>query len=141
LSGESSSDELSVLREYSVEPEADLARAFLEQAGVESRVTGNHSLGAGVEFGGRGSFQVVVRRRDLAAAEAALSEIENAEAEAEMVQGVCPRCGAEMVEASTFSAREVALRRLATRFVMSWPQAVDTEVNPSRRCRACGHRW
>lgn len=139
---ESNPEDLCVVKEFSVESEAELACAVLEQVGVTAKVIANHSLGAGLELGGRGSYQVIVRQEDLETARAALAERGEADSGRVLIQGeACPQCGAEAVVASRLSGREVALRKVVRMFVMPWHQRERPEVNPSRRCTECWYRW
>ena len=139
---ESKLEEPCVLREFSVESEAELACAVLEQVGVASKVIANHSLGAGLEFGGRGSYRIIVRREDLDTARTVLAQRDEADNGSVLVEGsACPKCGAEEVVASRLSGREVALRKVVRLFVMPWHRKERPEVNPSRRCTECWYRW
>ena len=139
---ESNPQGLCVVKEFSVESEAELTCAVLEQVGVSADVIANHSLGAGLELGGRGSYQVIVRGEDLETARMALAERDEDDSRGVLIEGeTCPQCGAGAVVASRLSGREVALRKVMRMFVMPWHRRGDLAVNPSRRCTECWHRW
>lgn len=142
LSVQGDPDQPCILAEFAVESEAQLTRELLGQAGVAAEVLANHSLGAGLELGGRGSYRLLVRRGDLAAAGAVLAAREQPGSGETPIEGeACPQCGATAVVASRLSGREVALRKVVRMFVMPWHRTEPPEVDPVRRCTECWYRW
>jgi hypothetical protein len=128
-----------IVGEFAFEPEVEVARSILEAAGLRAAVTGNHALGAGLELGGRGGFQLVVPASEAATARALLEPVTLPKPTTSSIP--CPRCGSASVVYDLPSRRAIRLRAMVRWLVALRSYHPQIPAHPRHLCGSCGFRW
>jgi predicted RNA-binding Zn-ribbon protein involved in translation (DUF1610 family) len=130
-----------VVAEYSAEPEAELARAVLESAGIEAAVTGSSVLGSGFTLGGQPGIRLWVLESQVEQAREVLESRHGSAREPLRSATPCPRCGNDSVLRERLSRRESKLRSIARWTIVPYILRPLVAADPRHRCEGCGFRW